>query len=587
MEAAPKKGLGAGAPSHRREYRKFRKPAKPNPQVSCKFFMTPDGCKFGEKCRFGHDQRIDNVEGIENLSLEEKPSSSVGIFYPPVVTQPQKAAIPPILKLTKAELGSEQQKNLRDAEIAFFKKRYRHCKIENNETGTTISFKYETTDPEWIFELKTIHFSIHLQYSHPIEPPFAFLPEESNNCIPEIAREYISQIVNEAFKEKYELFAKRDAFENIGKNLIKWLDHSLFEIFVAGLKQTKFTIQAEAIGMKLYMPKKAAEPVTEKQEERISEENESQNQKNNENSKSEAENNKGTDEKSPFIPVDHLPIDVVLNWKNLSGNVGTIKPVCLKIITKCLRCSTERDTEKINYGEHHKSWCHECHALIELSIATIRFRGNIDECFGEDRQIAASIPKPKKLVETRSHIQEGQSLPDLGACEHYKKSYRWFRFPCCGKLYPCDTCHEKATNGEHEMKVANRIVCGHCSKEQAFVKNQPCAGCGEGTTRKKTSFWEGGKGCRDPTRMNKNDAHKFVNSKKKTVPKSKMFHIWVLIKRSSSRPTSPRFSDERKKDESSSESDDADDNNHGNAIGGANQEQNAVIDSLSVVDNKH
>jgi len=43
------------------------------------------------------------------------------------------------------------------------------------------------------------------------------------------------------------------------------------------------------------------------------------------------------------------------------------------------------------------------------------------------------------------------------------------RFPCCGKAYPCDVCHEDDIKGDHEMKVANKMICGFCSKEQVCV----------------------------------------------------------------------------------------------------------------------
>ena len=34
-------------------------------------------------------------------------------------------------------------------------------------------------------------------------------------------------------------------------------------------------------------------------------------------------------------------------------------------------------------------------------------------------------------------LVEGNPLPDLGACKHFKKSLRWLRFSCCGKVYLC------------------------------------------------------------------------------------------------------------------------------------------------------
>ena len=65
-------------------------------------------------------------------------------------------------------------------------------------------------------------------------------------------------------------------------------------------------------------------------------------------------------------------------------------------------------------------------------------------------------------------IREGCPLPEFGTCRHYKHSYRWLRFPCCGKAYPCDVCHDKKE--DHEMTFANRMICGYCCKEQvSFV----------------------------------------------------------------------------------------------------------------------
>ncbi|ESO04569.1 hypothetical protein HELRODRAFT_79010 [Helobdella robusta] len=98
-------------------------------------------------------------------------------------------------------------------------------------------------------------------------------------------------------------------------------------------------------------------------------------------------------------------------------------------------------------------------------------------------------------------IQDGKPLPAFGTCRHFRKSFRWFRFPCCGKAYPCDHCHEE--NESHEMKLANRMICGFCAYEQAYSPNNPCLRCGSNITNKFTSHWEGGKGCRDKVRMSR------------------------------------------------------------------------------------
>jgi uncharacterized CHY-type Zn-finger protein len=70
-------------------------------------------------------------------------------------------------------------------------------------------------------------------------------------------------------------------------------------------------------------------------------------------------------------------------------------------------------------------------------------------------------------------------------CRH---SYRWLRFPCCGRRYPCDLCHEELTDG-HEMQWARRMVCGLCSTEQSVAPE--CKACGKKVA---TSACERGEG---------------------------------------------------------------------------------------------
>ncbi|CAD6198531.1 unnamed protein product [Caenorhabditis auriculariae] len=132
----------------------------------------------------------------------------------------------------------------------------------------------------------------------------------------------------------------------------------------------------------------------------------------------------------------------------------------------CLACDREDSVQKINYGEVHKSWCRGCHAPIQFSISRIRFLGDSERLCREEGSAAVAISKRPKKTEKNDVLTEGGCLPAMGTCKHYKKSYRWFRFPCCGRLFPCDICHQVSVNNEHEMKLANRIVCGHCSREQ-------------------------------------------------------------------------------------------------------------------------
>ena len=110
-------------------------------------------------------------------------------------------------------------------------------------------------------------------------------------------------------------------------------------------------------------------------------------------------------------------------------------------------------------------------------------------------------------------IQEGKELPDFGACKHYKHSLRWFRFSCCNKIFPCDICHDEAS--DHNSEFAKTILCGFCSCEQSS-SNKVCQKCGKLFSKSEggKKFWEGGKGCRDPKFMNARDSHKYTGLNK-------------------------------------------------------------------------
>ncbi|MEE6525979.1 hypothetical protein FKM82_026323, partial [Ascaphus truei] len=74
------------------------------------------------------------------------------------------------------------------------------------------------------------------------------------------------------------------------------------------------------------------------------------------------------------------------------------------------------------------------------------------------------------------------------------------RFPCCGKAYPCDVCHD--SDQDHEMELASRMICGYCSKEQPYSNVKPCVTCGNMMNKAfHSSHWEGGKGCRNRVSM--------------------------------------------------------------------------------------
>lgn len=183
----------------------------------------------------------------------------------------------------------------------------------------------------------------------------------------------------------------------------------------------------------------------------------------------------------------------------------------------CLNCQKDAFMNGVQTGQMKTGWCKHCHKKLQFALDSVRFT----QLTADGIPLGASIhkiEKDRKRVPKDPLIREGYPLPDNGTCKHYKKSYRWFRFPCCGKAYPCDTCHDEKE--DHMMTLANRMICGYCCKEQQFAAEKSCIACDKSLTRKCGSHWEGGKGCRDKSKMSKNDSQKYANLNK-TVSKKK------------------------------------------------------------------
>ncbi|KNE67626.1 hypothetical protein AMAG_12079 [Allomyces macrogynus ATCC 38327] len=163
--------------------------------------------------------------------------------------------------------------------------------------------------------------------------------------------------------------------------------------------------------------------------------------------------------------------------------------------------------------------CRRCHAAMALAVDLVRFQHVGAGGLVNGGPGGAMGMLKKRVRRADEGIVPGQPLPNEGRCKHYAKSYRWFRFPCCGRVYACDICHEKNKPDDHDVVRANRMVCGFCSKEQPFAQGD-CSFCHARLVAKASSgFWEGGKGTRDKNRMSAKDARKFKDSNSKTKSK--------------------------------------------------------------------
>ena len=48
------------------------------------------------------------------------------------------------------------------------------------------------------------------------------------------------------------------------------------------------------------------------------------------------------------------------------------------------------------------------------------------------------------------------------------------------------------------------MLCGFCSREQPYSSGRPCVGCGSDLAGGKVgSYWEGGSGCRNKSKMSR------------------------------------------------------------------------------------
>ncbi|KAL0934328.1 CHY zinc finger domain-containing protein [Colletotrichum truncatum] len=172
---------------------------------------------------------------------------------------------------------------------------------------------------------------------------------------------------------------------------------------------------------------------------------------------------------------------------------STFVPVCAK-------CSTSSQGLVAVRGDATTNVCRSCHGKFTFKIPTVKFLAI------SAGGLAAPSTGPVKKTE-KLGLHAGTPLPDRGACSHYRKSYRWFRFSCCSRVHPCDRCHDHAE--DHVNEWANRMICGWCSREQRYSPDA-CAFCGRSVIgRKGRGFWEGGKGTRDRRLMSRKDPRKF------------------------------------------------------------------------------
>jgi len=211
--------------------------------------------------------------------------------------------------------------------------------------------------------------------------------------------------------------------------------------------------------------------------------------------------------------------------------------VCEACDAECVH-KQEFQRNRMVHGE-----CFKCHSKYVFGAESIRIE-EITACDpgpsgrGSGQRRSSSEPddpmdeiaeelrylrKKAKSDPRQQLIKLGSPLPQMGACRHFKKSYKWYRFACCGRAFPCPECHAEsgcpaASLGAH----ASRMICGKCSMEQSYSPVAPCEKCGFIMRARGGPHWDDGSGTRNLAVMSTKDSKKFkgglrqVNSKTKT-----------------------------------------------------------------------
>jgi len=199
---------------------------------------------------------------------------------------------------------------------------------------------------------------------------------------------------------------------------------------------------------------------------------------------------------------------LILHEQN-TANLGEVKSqgcAPLRVLyfsykVSCFACSTDIPTGPNGILEKLSANCPQCAAKFAFSIGQVEFLTDAEE----------PAERGQKRSKPRTQLIVGQPLLQNGVCKHYKHSYRWFRFRCCQNVFPCDKCHEEQTEA-HEYDRADFMVCGYCSTEQKIGAIVTCVKCRQSLTQEASAdkkFWEGGKGCRNPQQMSKNERRKY------------------------------------------------------------------------------
>lgn len=192
-----------------------------------------------------------------------------------------------------------------------------------------------------------------------------------------------------------------------------------------------------------------------------------------------------------------------------AAHLAIVDVSSMDVMALCSACTYESLILKVKVQIRAEESCRQCFTKLAFEVKSFIIENSTNLVSTDSKPVKSITSKLKTLT-------VGQPLPRYGACDHYTKSNRWFRFQCCGKLFPCDVCHDadaecsKVNTGV----FASKMICGMCSLEQSSANKVCSCGNAVGKSKSKSSHWEGGKGCRNKSAMHASDSQKHKGSKK-------------------------------------------------------------------------
>ncbi|KAF3854808.1 hypothetical protein F7725_022863 [Dissostichus mawsoni] len=529
----------------------------------CRYFISGH-CSMEDRCRFWHPPQFPQEDDQPVSGNYPRPAQRM----PPVPR-------PGILQEVKlCDLTEDVTKQLRDTEINQLKKRFpkEQLIIQERSDGMLTYYRatVEATDPDWPFDLKAVDIMVSFPESYPQEIFTLDIPLDQE--LPLIMSRYskyslfkyltyrvigvdmythpclhrhVQQASLQWLQAKHATNQLMGKVELLFRPFLRWLDRSLERLFTEGARQLKKDVDLEKAGLQFISYQELQATVCERSgndssdtaaaDEDVSDEGKleyTEGEKTEEGGIMGQQDGSGCDrgqqqeeERKPgawwrtlrsVIPAEAPRPCMLHHYSDVLGylDLHNAAPVDLvlqdcDLIVGCLSCSQESPVQNVCYGQTKESNCEHCHSKLSILAESTRFQYIQPRT---NKTGSSSGPVYNKTIRDPA-VQKGKPLPEKGSCKHYKQSHRWLRFPCCGRAYPCDGCHDE--DQDHPMELATRMICGYCAKEQPYGNGKPCSSCGSMMTRgTRTSHWEGGLGCRSKVKMSRNDRHKYANTNK-------------------------------------------------------------------------